>query len=142
MNPKKFMVASGVVFLIFIVLDFLIHGVILNGLYEQTASLWRPPEDIQRMSWIMWVTDAFMAVLFVWLFSKGLEADKPYPLQGVRFGFALGLLFSIPMGFGLYAILPIPFALAFGWFAGGLAEFVIAGLAAGLVCRPSQQAKP
>jgi len=135
MSRKNFWVTSGVIFFLFVVLDYFLHGVLLAGLYEQTASLWRPLEELQRLSWIMWVTDAVEAILFVWLFSKGLEANKPYPVQGLRFGLALGILFSFPIGFGMYAISPVPFALGFGWFAGGVAEFVIAGLAAGLVAR-------
>ena len=76
-----------------------------------------------------------MAFLLVWLFAKGWEADKPWLGQGVRFGLALGLLFSLPMGFSMYAIMPIPFSLALGWFAGALAEFVIASIIAARVFR-------
>ena len=36
-------------------------------------------------------------------------------------------------GFGWYVILPIPLALAFYWFLATLVEFIVAGIAAGLV---------
>ncbi len=136
MNHKKFWMAALVVFLMWFVLDTVIHGMLLQDLYRQSAHLWRPLADMQRMGWILWLVDAAMAVIFVWIFAKGLEAGKSYAGQGLRFGIVIGLMFSLPMAFSMYAVSPIPFALALGWFTSGLFEFAVAGLLAGLIYRP------
>ena len=132
---KKIATASIAAFAVFILMDYLVHSVLLRGLYVETASLWRPMEAIGNLMWIFWVVDAVMAFLTVWLFAKGWEAGKPWLGQGVRFGLVLGLIFSLPMGFSMYAMLPIPLSLGLGWFAGALATFVAAGIAAARVFR-------
>ena len=132
---KKMVTASITVIVLFLLMDYVLHGILLKGLYAETASLWRVPEALGRLMWIFWVVDAIMALLLVWLFAKGWEAGKPWLGQGFRFGLILGLLFALPMGFSMYAMIPIPFSLALGWFAGALVEFVIASLAAAWVFR-------
>ena len=73
---KKIAAASVAVFAVFILMDYLVHSVLLRGLYVETASLWRPMEAIGDLMWIFWVVDAVMAFLTVWLFAKGWEAGK------------------------------------------------------------------
>lgn len=127
--------ASVMVLVLFLLMDYVLHSILLSGLYAATASLWRTSEEIRRLVWIIWAVDAAMAFLLVWLLAKGWEAGKPWLGQGFRFGLALGLMFSLPMGFSMYAIMPIPLSLGLGWFAGGLAEIVIASIAAAWVIR-------
>jgi hypothetical protein len=128
MQFKKIITASIVIFVLFLVMDFVLHGILLRGLYAETASLWRAPEAMGRLMWILWVVDVLIAFLVVWLYVKGLEAGKSWQGQGLRFGLVLGLLFSTPMGFSMYAMMPIPFSVALCWFLGAMAEFLIAGL--------------
>ena len=132
---KKIAAASVVVFAVFILMDYLVHSVLLRGLYVETASLWRATEALEGLMWVFWVVDAAIAFFTAWLFAKGWEAGKPWLGQGVRFGLVLGLIFSLPMGFSMYAMLPIPLSLGLGWFAGALATFVAASIAAARVFR-------
>ncbi|MEI7751364.1 MAG: hypothetical protein WCJ71_04650 [Candidatus Omnitrophota bacterium] len=133
--PKKILTASVVVGVLFLVMDFVLHSVLLRGLYAETASLWRAPEALGRLGWIIWVVDVLIAFFFVWLYSKGLEAGKAWLGQGIRFGLVVGLIFSLPMGFSMYAMMPVPFSLGLGWFVGALVEFVVAGVAVAFVFR-------
>jgi len=132
---KKMITASVMVLVLFLLMDYVLHSILLSGLYAATASLWRTSEEIRRLVWIIWAVDAAMAFLLVWLLAKGWEVGKPWLGQGFRFGLALGLMFSLPMGFSMYAIMPIPLSLGLGWFVGGLTEFVIASIAAAWVIR-------
>jgi hypothetical protein len=132
---KKIVTASIVVFALFLIMDYVLHGILLGGLYAETAALWRPALDQQELLWIIASVDAAIACLFVWLYRKGWEAGKAWLGQGIRFGLAVGLIFSLPMGFSMYAMMPVPFSLGLGWFAGALVEFVVAGIAAAFVFR-------
>ncbi len=132
---NKRVLASVAVLVLFLIMDYVLHGILLSGLYAETAPLWRSADTLRGLAWIIWVVDAAMAFLLVWLFAKGWEAGKPWLGQGVRFGLVLGLIFSLPMGFSMYAMMPIPFSLALGWFAGAWVEFVIASIAAAWVFR-------
>jgi len=55
--------------------------------------------------------------------------------QGLRFGLYAGLLVAFPQSLVWYVVLPIPFVLAAGWFAGTLADCLVAGAVVGLTYR-------
>ena len=135
MNAKRWLLASVAVFVAMFVLEFVVHGVLLHGVYQQTSSVWRPGADIQRLMWIFWVGYLVFALLFAFIYAKGYEKEKPGLGQGFRFGLYVGVMLSVLNGFGWYVILPIPLALAFYWFAAILVESIAMGTAAGLVYR-------
>ena len=133
MNTKRWLLASVVVFVVVAVLEFLIHGVLLSDVYRQTASVWRPEAEMQKMMWIFWVGMLVFAPFFALIYVKGYEKGKPALGQGFRYGLYVGVMLSVMHSFGWYVILPIPLALAFYWLLGILVEFIAAGVAAGLV---------
>ena len=136
MNMKRFALASLAAFVLVAVVDLVINGVLLTDLYKQTASVWRPDSEIQSNMWLMWLGTLIFAPVFVLIYTKGYEANKPGLGQGVRYGLIVGVLLSAPQCLGWYAVLPIPAVLAFWWFATGMVESVAAGAAAGLIYRP------
>ena len=133
MNTKRWLLASVAVFVVIGALEFLIHGVLLSDVYRQTASVWRPEAEMQKMMWIFWVGMLVFAPFFALIYVKGYEKGKPGLGQGFRYGLYVGVMLSVMDSFGWYVILPIPPALAFYWFVGILVEFIAAGVAAGLV---------
>jgi len=135
MNTKRWLLASIAVLVVIAVLEFIIHGVLLHPVYQQTAAVWRAPADIQRLMWIFWVGYAVFAPFFTFIYVKGYEKGRPGLGQGFRFGLYLGAMLSVLNGFGWYVLLPIPLALAFYWFAAILVEFIAAGVTVGLVYR-------
>ena len=76
---------------------------------------------------------ALYAPFFALIYVKGYEKGKPGLGQGFRFGLYVGVMLCVMNSFGWYVLLPIPLALAFYWFLSILAEFIAAGVAAGLV---------
>ncbi len=133
MNTKRWLMASGAVFVVIAVMEFVINGVLLSDMYQETASVWRTQEEIQRMMWIFWIGYLVFAPFFALIYVKGYEKGKPGLGQGIRCGLYVGAMLSVIHSFGWYVILPIPLALAFYWFLAILAEFIVAGVAAGLV---------
>ena len=49
---KQISLATLAVFITWSVMDYLIHGVLLSSIYQQTASLWRPMADMKPV--LMW----------------------------------------------------------------------------------------
>ena len=133
MNTKQWLLASVAVVVVIGVLEFLIHGVLLADMYRQTASVWRPEADMQKMMWVFWVGMLVFAPFFVLIYAKGYEKGKPGLGQGFRYGLYVGTMLSVMNSFGWYVMLPIPLALAFYWFLAILLEFIVAGIAAGLI---------
>ncbi|HKJ82337.1 MAG TPA: hypothetical protein VJ954_09960, partial [Ignavibacteriaceae bacterium] len=110
---KKVWTGFIVVFIVYFLLDWLVNGVLLQSSYmaEEVAKLMRPEADIQM--WIIIVCDLFYAFFFTFIFSKGFE-NKGI-MEGVRYGFYIGMLVSLPMAYGTYAVMPVPYTLALQW---------------------------
>jgi len=117
---NKTILAIAAVFVVWSVLDFILHGVILASAYGATASLWRPMEEMKMV--LMYIVVLIVAGCFVYMYSA-LISDK-----GIRTALFYGLLFGIAsgvsMGYGTYSVMPIPYTLAFGWFLGTVVESV------------------
>lgn len=133
MNTKRWLLASVAVLVVFTALEFIIHGVLLQGIYQQTASVWRAQADMRRLMWIFWAGYLVFAPFFALIYVKGYEKGKPGLGQGFRFGLYMGAMLSVTLSYGWYVILPIPLVLACYWFAAIFVEFTAAGVAAGLV---------
>ncbi|MCM8775822.1 MAG: hypothetical protein NC930_05680 [Candidatus Omnitrophica bacterium] len=136
MDRKRVWIASLAVFVVIFVAELVLHGIWLKELYEQTSTVWRPMSEMQGMMWIMWVSYFFVSLVFVLIYTKGLESGKSGLGQGLRYGFLIGFFMAIPAAFISYVILPIPYVLAVGWFVGTMIEFVLAGMVAGLIYPP------
>ncbi len=95
--------------------EFLLHGQILMGLYEQTAHLWRP-EGEMKMS-LMMLNQFLTTAILAFIFTRNFEGKGV--CEGMRFGIMMGLLMGV-MSAAAYIWTPIPGALAIGWFFGGL----------------------
>ena len=121
---KKVWIGAVAAYVSFAVLDWLVNGVLLQSAYKETASLWRPEGEMKM--WIPFVTNAVFAYFFSFIFSKGYEGKGI--AEGIRYGLYIGLMFSIPMAYGSYAFMPIPYSLALQWFIYGTIEMIIAGV--------------
>jgi hypothetical protein len=127
---KRTIWAIAAVFVTWSILDFILHGVLLQPMYEATSNLWRPMSEM-NMGLIYLVT-LVAAACFVLIY--GLVSVKTLK-SGVFFGVLFGLASGFSMGFGSYAYMPIPLALAFSWFLGTWIEAVIAGAIAGAILK-------
>ncbi len=137
MNTKRMALASLAVLGVFFIADGVVNTVLLADLYKQTASVWRPESEIASNMWLMWLGTLILAPLFVLIYAKGYEANKPSLSQGVRYGLIVGILIFAPQCLAWYAVLPIPAVLPVWWFVTGMVESVAAGAVTALVYRPA-----
>ena len=125
---------SGLAILIaWTVLDVLMHRIVLEPLYKQNASLWRP-FDQMNVVLIYLVILSLIAIFVVtyWFFVSPKSLGI-----GLELGALLGLALGISSGFGTYIHMPIPTALAWGWFIAGLLKGIAAGAILGALVRDS-----
>ena len=100
--------------------DRLMHDA--NLLRPEGQELWGP----YMASRVLFVS------MFVLLFARWLRGRGP--VEGLRYGLAVWLLYSIPMSVGFWSFLELPGVVAFSWIAFGLAELVASGLVLGWLC--------
>ncbi len=129
-------IAIVAVALSWVVIDFVIHGLILSSAYQATAALWRPMGEM--MMGLMYFCTLIASVCFVLIYallisSKSLASGVIY---GLIYGVGTGFVFA----FGSYAVMPISLKLAVVWFAGTLCEFVVAGLLTAAIVKPAAAA--
>jgi hypothetical protein len=134
MNPKRLIAAIAVVFVGIWIMDFLIHGVLLQNTYKETMSLWRPESEMQaHMGWLM-LGQFIAAATFVLLWARGFAALACLRCA-VIYGALMGLFSQVSTLVG-YAIQPLPPGLAVKWFISGIAEGVLMGLLVFAVYKP------
>ena len=119
---KKYLFSVVSITALWFVMDYVIHGLILTGLYQETASVWRPIQEMSHLQGLF--ISMAHAVLFV-TFYQYLAKSK-HIVQGSKFGCFVGLMIGLAMA-NFYLYLPIPIYLALGWFLGTLVEYVAAG---------------
>lgn len=128
---KRFVLSVLAVFLAWSGLDFVIHGVILQRSYEATAQLWRPMNEMK--TWVMNLVVLIASLAFVSVYAR-FFAQKGIR-TGAEYGAWFGLGTGISMGYGSYAVMPLPYSIALAWFLGTLVEAVVAGIIIGAIIR-------
>lgn len=127
MNWKKVAIATIVVAIAWIALDYVIHGVLLMNQYQDTAQLWRPMDQMNPVHHIL--VAVVMSILYL-LFYSNLVPSKNVK-SGLHFGLWYGLIAGFSMGFGSYTYLPIPLTLAVAWFFSTLVQSLVVGTLTG-----------
>lgn len=131
MNTKRWLMASIAAFVVVAVLEYVLNEILLADLYRQTAAVWRPQTDMQRLMWLWTISHAIAALVFTLIYAQGYERSKAGPAQGARYGLYMGIFVSAPTSLGFYAVLPIPAALALYWFVGGVVVWAVTGAVVG-----------
>lgn len=108
---KKFAIAWLVVFVVWMLGSFIVHGTLLHADYGKLPTLFRPEADAGQYFPFMILAHVIMAGAFAWVYSRGVEA-KPWLGQGIRFGLVIALLTVVPMYTIYYCVQPMPGILA------------------------------
>ncbi len=126
---KKFWIGFVAVFVVLAILEYIVYTWLLASAYQQTSTLWRPMAEMKI--WIFYIVYIFIAFFFTLIFHKGYEG-KGW-MEGLRYGFYVGMLMAVPMAYASYASMPIPYSFAIKWFIYGLIEYVILGVVLSLI---------
>jgi hypothetical protein len=128
---KRVALAVLAAFICWVVLDFVIHGILLRQAYGETAGLWRPMEEMKMG--LMYLVTFISCLAFVLIYA--LLVGKKGLGTGVAYGCLFGLGAGISMGYGTYSVQPIPYMMALSWFLGTLVEGTLAGLIVGAIVK-------
>jgi hypothetical protein len=106
---KRFLISGVALTIAAAVLGFVVHGLLLNADYAALVpTIMRAPEDANRyMQWML-LADAAIGFGMTWIYRQGYTASRPALGQGLRCGFAVALVSTIPMFLIYYAVEPLP----------------------------------
>ena len=128
---KKYLLSVVLVFVLWSVLEFVIHGIILSQAYQASASLWRPMAELKVG--LMHLSSFIAVAAFVGVYAL-LVTDKSIK-TGILYGVLMGLFSGVPMALGSYSYMPITGYIAVVWFFGSVILMTLAGLCVGMILK-------
>lgn len=128
---KRIILGTLAVFITWSVCDYLIHGILLAQTYSDTAQLWRPMAEMKMG--LMRVVTLLSALAFTALYVR-LVTPK-HTKAALHYGFLFGFVGGLNMGYGTFAVMPIPYLLALSWFLTVLIECILGAYVMSLVVR-------
>ena len=129
----RFLASGPLIFIVWTVLDLLLHRFLLRQIYENNPNLWRPFDQWNVV--LIYIVIFTLIGTFVGTYSLLV---RPKSLAaGIGLGAFVGLALGISVGWGTYIHMPIPKALAWGWLIGGWLKGIAAGAIVGaLITKP------
>jgi hypothetical protein len=121
---------AGLAILIaWMVVDVLLHRLFLAPLYDASRELWRPFDQMN-------VTLIYLVSVVLISVCVGIYRLLVRPKSvgtGLALGAFIGLALGVSAGLGTFIHMPIPPAVAWGWFVGGWLKGLVAGAIVGAV---------
>jgi hypothetical protein len=107
----RFVVSVVVLFIWTMLAGMVVHGILLGPDYTALTNLYRPEAEQQgNMLWMV-IAHVSMAIGLTWVYRMGKE-ERPWLMQGVRFGIAIFFLMNLSIYLIYYAVQPMPGMLA------------------------------
>jgi hypothetical protein len=113
--------AATSAWLVYLVLDFLIHAVFLAPYWRATESYWLPPRELFRMIPFAYISFAVYCAGSTWLLVR-LYGNHPKVTAGLRFGAGTGCFLGAVSALGNYSVLRIPVSALIVWPVSGAIE--------------------
>ena len=135
---KRSLMAAVGVLVAWMLLDLIAHRIFLAPIYEATASLWRPFDQMNVV--LIYTVTVVLVGIFIGIYTLLV---RPKSLgAGIVLGALVGLALGLSSGFGTFVHMPIPLSLAWGWFIAGWLKGLVAGSIVGAVIVDSQSRAP
>lgn len=134
MNVQRYLIGSIAVFVFFLVVEFIFHGVILTGCYEGHIDCIRQGYISSAYIIPLLVGYLILAFGFCLIFTKGYE-NKGIA-EGIRYGLYVAIAFIVSGILIAYAICPLSLWLAVIWIVGYLIIMILAGIIMAAIYKP------
>lgn len=138
---KKFWISGIIAFVLFYLLSFVVHELILGSEYRQMPQLFRSEDTMMNYMPFMFLAHLIMAFAFAWIYRQGITPGESWLLQGVRFGIAAALFATVPMYLIYYNLQPWPGMLVVKQIVLQTASTVIVGIAVAWINRRDHVSK-
>jgi hypothetical protein len=126
---KRPLFAGLAILIAWMVVDVLLHRLFLAPLYDASRELWRPFDQMNVT--LIYVVSVVLISVCVGIYRL-LVRPKSVG-TGLALGAFIGLALGVSAGLGTFIHMPIPPAVAMGWFVGGWLKGLVAGAIAGAV---------
>jgi len=134
MNWKKFFFAFLAAFVFLFVFGFLWYATLMHDAHREVPTLLRPEADLKSYFGWLAVGHLVMAFFFTVLCARCIPTGGAG--AGATLGILVGLVYAGPHLIS-FAVQPLTFKILFGWIAGAVIQFTIAGAIVGAIYKPA-----
>jgi hypothetical protein len=135
MNWMRLAAAAIAAWIVSIGLGYLVNNVLLAGLYQANQTALRANADIMPMLPIGFAATFVGFFVLSYAFAKGYEGGNG-TMEGVRFGFMVGVLLACFAVVWEYVVFPIQAAMSVAMIVDTLIEYTIYGAIIGTIYKP------
>ena len=136
MNWTKFLLAFVAAFVFLFGFGFLWYATLMHDVHREVPTLLRPEADLKNYFGWLALGQFIMAFFFTLLCARYVPAGGAVP--GAMLGLLVGLVYAGPHLIS-FAVQPLTFKILFGWIAGGVIQFTIAGAIVGAIYKPATE---
>ncbi len=131
---KRFWISGVLLTIAAGLLGFVIHGLLLKPDYAALGPIMRSDEDSAHymFRWML-LADLAYGFAITWIYRQGWTPGRSAIAQGLRCGFAVALVSTIPMFLIYYAVEPLPGMLVAKQLAYSTVQMLLLGTFAGLL---------
>src|SRR5215831_1525037 len=136
MNWKKFFFAFIAAFVVLFVFGFLWYATLMHDAHREVPTLLRPEADLKDYFKWLALGHLVMAFFFTVLCTRYVPNGRVG--AGAVLGLLVGLVYAGPHLIS-FAVQPLTFKILFGWIAGAVIQFTIAGAIVGTIYKPATE---
>jgi hypothetical protein len=134
MNWTKFFMAFIAAFIFLFAFGFLWYATLMHGVHREVPTLLRPEGDLN--SYFGWIIVGHIVMAFFFTLLCVRYAPSGRAGAGAMLGILVGLVYAGPHLIS-FAVQPLTVKILFGWIAGAVIQFAIAGAIVGAIYKPA-----
>ncbi len=132
LDMRKFLYASAAVFVLYSILQFLVHSIFTMPTFPELIPGAPASQDLTIVRLYTYLGRAVFALLFVYIYTRGLEG-KPGVIEGIKYGFWIALLIQVPAVFAGLVVLNQPAGALVGSAVSGMVQYILCGILTNLI---------
>jgi hypothetical protein len=135
MNFPRVAAAALAAWVLYMVMGYLVHGLLLADLYRQYSAVMRPEAEANAILPFNFglVLVGFFA--FAYAYAKGYEGGSGLQ-EGLRFGVLISIMLCAFVTIWEYMVWPVPPRLLAAWLIDYVVEFALYGMVVGTIYKP------
>jgi hypothetical protein len=135
MNFPRVAAAALAAWVLYMVMGYLVHGLLLADVYRQYSAVMRPEAEANAILPFNFglVLVGFFA--FAYAYAKGYEGGSGLQ-EGLRFGVLISIMLCAFVTIWEYMVWPVPPRLLAAWLIDYVVEFALYGMVVGTIYKP------
>jgi len=136
MNFMRVAMAALAAWVLYMLMGYLVHGVLLKDLYMQYTGVMRPEAQAQAILPVNFGVVLVGFFAFAYAYAKGYEGGNGLQ-EGLRFGVLVGIMLCTFGTIWEYMVWPVGRRLLAAWLIDYIVEFALYGIVVGLIYKPA-----